>query len=566
MARDINYVEGHFMKSGYKRMMPILIGVLLLSDPVFSQSVLSREQINHVSRALVQIHSLIGSGSGSIIPETALIITNRHVVEGSEYFIISAPKESGQKAEPLYFAELVAFSGTYDFAILKIISDLDGNPINESRLFQRNRYSQGFSMLEYAGASGSTGIGDEIAVFGFPSIGGRHLVYTTGIISSVGYETYNNRRVPVWYRTNAELFPGNSGGIAVNRRGEFIGIPTSIRTDTRTGGSLGNILSVQVIREILESRDLLTSWDELPETSGSRIATVNPESYPTFGETRLRKGFFPDPHRKKIISGGLIDASTLSSNCGGYIASTPDFRVIMDGPTGNLSFNYYPQSTLERTSIVIKLPDGRWVCSDGSLRSSNPHVNVRYAASGEYNIWIGNSRFRTYTEGELHITEIEDYYNPGLQSVSRMPETSRGDHQAQSRTVNPDHRMPPHFGNIKLYNGFTPHPFSMLVESGGDLQLSRFSDNNCSGYLTKQPSVVLNWQGHTRYLLVKFVPFKDEVNDSLLIKTPDGKWLCSGRGNPELNLSQSTDGNFYIWVVNRLPSAKSKGLIVISER
>ncbi|TGY85673.1 peptidase S1, partial [Marinicauda algicola] len=48
---------------------------------------------------------------------------------------------------------------------------------------------------------------------------------------------------------------------------------------------------------------------------------------PTFGSVNLNAGFTPDPYRVDVSAGGSISAQSRFSDCRGYIADAPDFRV-----------------------------------------------------------------------------------------------------------------------------------------------------------------------------------------------------------------------------------------------
>ncbi|MCA1801671.1 MAG: serine protease, partial [Rhodothermaceae bacterium] len=214
-----------------------------------AQVSMDRDRIDRVSMAVVQIHTPESTGSGSLVEGSNLIYTNRHVVEGHYAFDIHALTDPTEPAQPVFKAELVGFSDEYDFAVLRITTDMSGNPVsNPHQYLSAISPANLFPELRPAGLRDAPGRGDHIAIFGYPGIGDNELVFTTGIISSVQYDTYAGTRVPVWYRTNAEMSPGNSGGIATNASGDIIGIPTYVRTESRTGGRLGSLLSMHVVR------------------------------------------------------------------------------------------------------------------------------------------------------------------------------------------------------------------------------------------------------------------------------------------------------------------------------
>ena len=79
-----------------KKFLLLLIAALLVLPGVAlaQNDTLSRDQINAISKSVVLVLALDGSGqpyasgSGTIIQSTGLIYTNRHVLEGASEFLV----------------------------------------------------------------------------------------------------------------------------------------------------------------------------------------------------------------------------------------------------------------------------------------------------------------------------------------------------------------------------------------------------------------------------------------------------------------------------------------------
>src|SRR5690606_3407091 len=128
--------------------------------------------------------------------------------------------------------EVVGLNQEIDVALVAIREDADGRPVTADL------------SLPYIPASlGASEVfrGDTVYIFGYPGIGDDYLVVTSGAIVSVENGDVNGQRMPVWYRTDAEIAPGSSGGLVVNGDGQFVGIPTFVRSESETGGRLGGI-------------------------------------------------------------------------------------------------------------------------------------------------------------------------------------------------------------------------------------------------------------------------------------------------------------------------------------
>lgn len=180
-------------------------------------------------------------GSGSVVDERGLILTNQHLISPPDVDEALQDLESQLAAEgkqadlhvnadrfmvgisdgrhlplPRYTATMAAQDEALDLAVLRIESDERGNPLDIASL----------SLPALAlGDSDAVNLGDPIHVFGFPAIGSGSLTYTHGVVS--GFLFQEGIDGTAWINTDAVTSGGNSGGAAVNSGGELIGVPTS---------------------------------------------------------------------------------------------------------------------------------------------------------------------------------------------------------------------------------------------------------------------------------------------------------------------------------------------------
>jgi putative serine protease PepD len=193
---------------------------------------LSQSERSNLISATVQIYALFNQngelkpawwGSGTILNKSGLILTNAHV---------AAPTTQGEAADPdalavalvqsedkapvfSYFAEVRAADGFLDMAVIQIVSTVDSTSIDANSL-----------NLPYVplGDSDAVHVGDNVNIFGFPSIGGETITYTAGNVSGFTAEEQIGDRA--WIKTDATISGGNSGGLASNDNAQIIGIPT----------------------------------------------------------------------------------------------------------------------------------------------------------------------------------------------------------------------------------------------------------------------------------------------------------------------------------------------------
>lgn len=160
-----------------------------------------------------------GSGSGTVISEDGLILTNHHVIfdedefEPLEAFEVCLTFNTEKEPVCQYMARLVAHDKDLDIALLQLINqDVFDQPIPDLPYLN---YKNDVTLKEQT----------DIRVNGYPASGGNTITTTRGQIS--GFEKFNGYR---YFKTDTDFDHGSSGGTALDLNGNFIGIPTYIRS------------------------------------------------------------------------------------------------------------------------------------------------------------------------------------------------------------------------------------------------------------------------------------------------------------------------------------------------
>jgi S1-C subfamily serine protease len=162
------------------------------------------------------------TGSGSIITPDGFILTNAHVVLPDRYFpvdalIIAMTTREDRPPEARYYAQVYQADVAMDIAVIRVIADLNNNPVTHSSL-----------NLPYVPLGDPDGLrlGDAITIIGYPGIGGETVTVTRGEVSGFTSEApYGDR---AFIKTSATIAGGNSGGLAADSNGLLVGIPTQL--------------------------------------------------------------------------------------------------------------------------------------------------------------------------------------------------------------------------------------------------------------------------------------------------------------------------------------------------
>jgi S1-C subfamily serine protease len=151
-----------------------------------------------------QVYPQEGTGSGFVVKPDGLILTNNHVVTGSQQLTVTLAGEKKQ-----YKARVLGTDPRNDLALVKIQAD----------------HALPFLKL---GDSDGLQVGQKVLAIGNPFGFGGTL--TTGIVSSLGrtLQPQEGRRLEDMIQTDAAINPGNSGGPLLDSHGSVIGINTAI--------------------------------------------------------------------------------------------------------------------------------------------------------------------------------------------------------------------------------------------------------------------------------------------------------------------------------------------------
>jgi pSer/pThr/pTyr-binding forkhead associated (FHA) protein/S1-C subfamily serine protease len=207
-------------------------------------------------RALVQVivrtNDGTFGGSGSLLDSRGYVLTNFHVLgdvetgklyDNDERIRIGLNWEHpDQEPDTFYNCEIVEFDEEYDLALLKAVSKSNGDPLPADLVFP----------TVPTGDSDSLRIGDPIAILGYPGLGGDTPTFTRGTVSGFLADNAIDQDRG-WIKTDAEVNRGNSGGMAINAKGELIGVPTMAAVDTEVTGKISEIRPINLARIVTEA-------------------------------------------------------------------------------------------------------------------------------------------------------------------------------------------------------------------------------------------------------------------------------------------------------------------------
>ncbi len=245
----------------------LYISILLILAVSLVSGLVDARTISEIGKAAVKIEgvkidsfsgeeTIFSVGSGTIISKDGLILTNAHVAKphapglmledptlltfpSPDRLLICINEDERAAPRKAYYAEVVAYDGVLDVALLKITHNIDGSKVNNEDLNLPHVDLGNSSLLS---------LGEEIFIFGYPPLGGETITFTSGRIS--GFTKTEKLGNGAWIKTEAKVSPGNSGGLAANETGKLVGIPTQVvGNDIAT---ISRLRPVDLVKEIID--------------------------------------------------------------------------------------------------------------------------------------------------------------------------------------------------------------------------------------------------------------------------------------------------------------------------
>ncbi len=258
----------------------------------------------------------IGLGTGFIIRDDGLIVTNNHVIQGADVINV----QLNENSKEVYEASLIGNDERTDIALIKI-STKQKLPV------------------AVLGSSKEVEVGEWVAAFGNP-FGHGHTM-TKGIISSKGRDISEINRLPL-LQTDASINPGNSGGPLVNTRGQVIGVNSAVDARAQGIGFAIPIDDVKALIPTLESKGRLARGyigaglgeltDEaaeylgLGDASGAVITDIDPRGPAAKAKVRIYDIVTEFNGKTIKTARDLIDAVSVAA-----IGKSADLKILRNG-------------------------------------------------------------------------------------------------------------------------------------------------------------------------------------------------------------------------------------------
>ena len=293
---------------------------------------------------------MTGLGSGFIISNDGIIVTNNHVIEGADEITVILSDETE------YTAQLLGRDPKADIAVLKIDPE-------DSKLIA----------VEW-GNSDDMRVGDWTIAIGNPlGLGGT---VTAGILSAISRDIGGGPYVK-FLQTDASINRGNSGGPLFNLDGKVIGINTAIVS--QTGGSIGLGFAIpsnsakKIVQQLKDFGKTKRGW------LGIQIQPVTQDFAESLGLPNQKGAFVSNVNPKgPSKDAGLEPGDVILKFNDSEIIKMSDLpRVVAESDVGSTAYlEVWRKNKKINIEVILGELPGEIITERNNNETSNVEINI----------------------------------------------------------------------------------------------------------------------------------------------------------------------------------------------
>lgn len=269
-------------------------------------------------------------GSGFIVGQNdteLLIVTNNHVVEGSQTLTVSFIDEESVEAN------IKGTDASKDLAVVAVSLE----NISESTMDA--------IAVAQMGDSSKLKVGEPVIAIGNALGYGQSV--TTGIVSAlnrtIDMEGFDSKLI----QTDAAINPGNSGGALLNANGEVIGINTAKLSDSAVEG-MGYAIPISDASEVITA---LMNRETRTKVSDDEKGFIGIQGVDVTADSSMMYGMPTGVYISEVLDGGAAEKAGLSK---GTIITALDGITIDSMSTLQEQLQYYRAG--EEVELTVQIP------------------------------------------------------------------------------------------------------------------------------------------------------------------------------------------------------------------
>ena len=268
-------------------------------------------------------------GSGVIVDDSGLVITNNHVIDNmNEVRIALADRRE-------FEATIVLRDPRTDLAVIKVKSP-----------------GSGLVAMPF-GDPDALEVGDFVMAIGNPFGVGQTV--TQGIVSALARTQVGQTDYQYFIQTDAAINPGNSGGALVDLQGRLVGINTAIYSQSGGSHGIGFAIPASMVKAVVDSARAGATTVRRPWL-GARVQGVTPDIAESMGLDHPTGVLVASLQPKSPAEEAGLKRGDVILTVDGQNVEDPEafgYRFALKGTSGQTKFGVLRGSG--KTSVAIKL-------------------------------------------------------------------------------------------------------------------------------------------------------------------------------------------------------------------
>lgn len=326
--------------------------------------------------------SEISSGSGVIVSSDGYIVTNYHVIEGSDEIQVNLYNKE------MHIAELVGMDKSTDIALIKIKAN-------------------NLPAVKY-GDSDRVEVGEWVLAVGNPF--NLTSTVTAGIVSAKARSIDildEDYAIESFIQTDAVVNSGNSGGALVNTQGQLIALNTAIATPYQSGTYAGYsfAIPVNIVRKVVD--DLKRHGMVQRAYLGVTIKNIDSELAKTMRLKNMEGVYVEQVIRSSAAAdAGLRKGDIIIEVHGRKINSSPelDERLARYRPGDPISITYLRNGKEQYVQVTLKSINHK----TGIVKNTNSRTKIKDSFGAEFEQLAVAELRRMGLKNGIRVTRLVD--------------------------------------------------------------------------------------------------------------------------------------------------------------
>ncbi|MEQ8402057.1 MAG: DegQ family serine endoprotease [Roseitalea porphyridii] len=290
-------------------------------------------------------------GSGVIVDEAGLVVTNNHVISGADEIRVALA--DGREFD----SEVILRDERADLAVLRLDTD------------------ETFPALPF-GNSDELLTGDLVLAIGNPFGVGQTI--TSGIVSALARTRVGVADFGFFIQTDAAINPGNSGGALIDMQGRLVGINTAIFS--RSGGSngIGFAIPSNMVAAVVRQAQGGADAFERPWL-GASFQPVTPQIAESLGLDRPRGALVRDVDDEGPSAKAGLRAGDVVLAIDGATVEHPDalgYRLATIGPDRTVVLNVLSRGREREVEITLSRAPERRPAQETLIEGASPFAGA----------------------------------------------------------------------------------------------------------------------------------------------------------------------------------------------